>query len=360
MSTLVVPVGGSIQAAINAAAPGDTIDVPAGDYLDQFLTIETSITLQATGGMVVLTEDTEPPDGKAYITEGQPGLTVAINGFDISGVTVPDNNGAAVRYEGGALTLSNDYFHSDQDGLLGAADPNGSITIDHSEFAFNGDGSGSTHGIYVGAIANFTISNSYIHDTSVGHELKSRAANNTITNDRIFDNASTASYSIDLPNGGDATISGDVIEQGPNSQNPAIIAYGEEGHSNPGGTVAMTGDTIVNDRAGGTFALDPDGTPVVLTDDAVFGLTLPGTTILATRPTLDLAPIAFITPSANSPPTPPPPPTLPPPSPKHHGGGHHFPIPTMTQAQAALQPAPIPITDPNPIPAMATHLWTHP
>ena len=217
----------------------------------------------------------------------------------------------------------------------------------------------------MGAIANFTITNSYIHDTSVGHELKSRAANNTITNDRIFDNASTASYSIDLPNGGNATISGDVIEQGPNSQNPAIIAYGEEGHSNPGATVAMTDDTIVNDRAGGTFLLDPDGTPVVLTDDAVFGLTVPGTTILATRPTLDLAPIAFITPSANSPPTPPPPPTLPPPtlpppSPKHHGGGHHFPVPTVTQPQAALQPAPIPITDPNPIPAMAIHLWTHP
>ena len=322
MSTLVVPVGGSIQAAIDAAAPGDTIDVPAGSYVDQFLTIETSITLQATGGMVVLTEDTQPPDGKAYITEGQPGLTVAINGFDISGVTVPDNNGAAVRYEGGNLSLSNDYFHNDQDGLLGAADPNGSISIDHGEFAFNGDGSGSTHNIYVGAIADFSITNSYVHDAVVGHEIKSRAANNIITNDRIFDNAGTASYSIDLPNGGDATISGDVIEQGPNSQNPAIIAYGEEGHSNPGATVAMTGDTIVNDRAGGTFALDPDGTPVVLTGDAVFGLTLPGATILATRPTLDLAPIAFITPPANSPASPPPPPTLPPP--RHHGGGHHF------------------------------------
>ena len=249
MSTLVVPVGGSIQAAIDAAAPGDTIDVTAGDYLDQFLTVEKNITLQATGGMVVLTEDAQPPNGKAMITEGQPGLTVAINGCAISGVTVPDNNGAAVRYEGGALSLSNDYFHSDQDGLLGAPDPNGSISIDHSEFAFNGDGSGSTHNIYIGAIADFSITNSYVHDANVGHEIKSRAANNTITNDRIFDNASTASYSIDLPNGGDATITNNVIEQGPNSQNPAIIAYGEEGHSNPGATVVMTGDTLHRQRS---------------------------------------------------------------------------------------------------------------
>ena len=216
---------------------------------------------------------------------------------------------------------------------------------------------GSTHNIYVGAIADFSITNSYVHDANVGHEIKSRAANNTITNDRIFDNASTASYSIDLPNGGDATITNNVIEQGPNSQNPAIIAYGEEGHSNPGATVAMTDDTIVNDRAGGTFALDPDGTPIVLAGDAVFGLTLPGATILATRPTLDLAPIAFITPPASSPATPPPSPILPR-HPKASWRRTSLSIPTMTQA--TLQPAPIPVTDPNPIPTMATHLWTHP
>ena len=128
-------------------------------------------------------------------------------GFDISGVTVPDGNGAAIRYEGGALSLSDDYFHDNQEGLLGAADPNGTIAIDHSEFASNGDGSGSTHNLYVGAIASFSLTNSYIHDAVVGHEVKSRAASNTITGNRIFDNGSSASYSIDLPNGGNASIS---------------------------------------------------------------------------------------------------------------------------------------------------------
>ena len=45
-----------------------------------------------------------PPNGKAMITES--GANVAINGFDISGVAVPDGNGAAIRYEGGSLSLS--------------------------------------------------------------------------------------------------------------------------------------------------------------------------------------------------------------------------------------------------------------
>jgi hypothetical protein len=42
----------------------------------------------------------------------------------------------------------------------------------------------------------------------------------------IFETPGTPSYSIDLPNGGIANIEDNVIEQGPNSQNPYIIAYG--------------------------------------------------------------------------------------------------------------------------------------
>ena len=69
-------------------------------------------------------------------------------------------------------------------------------------------------------IANLTINNSYFHDASVGHEIKSRALNTTITNSRIYDLNGTASYSIDLPNGGNAVIQNNVIQQGPSSHNP--------------------------------------------------------------------------------------------------------------------------------------------
>jgi hypothetical protein len=332
MATLIVSNGQSIQDAINAAASGDTIDVAAGTYNDQFLSIEKSITLQAVGGEVVMTTDTSPPDGKAMITEGQPGLSVAISGFDISGVAVGDHNGAAIRYEGGALALSNDFFHDNQEGLLGAADPNGSITIDHSEFASNGDGSGSTHNIYVGAIASFTLTNSYIHDAIVGHEIKSRAASNTITGNRIFDNAGSASYSIDLPNGGNATISGNTIEQGPNTQNPFIVAYGEEGASNPGTSFAITGNTVVNDDPSGRFLLDTATQPA-LSGNSVWGLPATGDTVLlATRPSLDTSSLSFISNPGGDPPPAPPPVSEPPPAP---------PPP---------EPPPLPPPEPPPLP----------
>jgi hypothetical protein len=138
----------TIADAVAASSPGDTVDVQVGTYTNDFVYIGHSLTLQAAGGEVQMLATEEPPDGKAIITEGVPGANVAINGFDISGAAVGDDNGAAV-YEGGNLSLSNDYFHNNQEGLLAASDPNGTISIDNSEFAFNGDGSGFTHGIYV-------------------------------------------------------------------------------------------------------------------------------------------------------------------------------------------------------------------
>lgn len=268
----------------------------------------------------MLTATTSPPNGKAMITEGDPGLTVAINGFTISGVAVPDRNGAAIRYEGGDLTLRDDYFYGNQEGLLGGRDFNGHITIDHSEFAFNGDGSGFTHDLYIGEINSFSITNSYIHDAIVGHEIKSRAMNNIIVNNRVLDNNGNASYSIDLPNGGNAQVNGNFIQQSANSQNGAILAYGEEVTS--AGSVDISGNTIVNDRSGGLLLLNPAGLPVGFHDNSVYGLTsgqfgnmtASSTTFLVSRPVLDLSPISFITPTE---PTPTPIPT----PPKGHGKG---------------------------------------
>ncbi len=287
--------------------------------------------LQAAGGRVSMVATMAPPDGKAILTEGATGVSVAISGFDFSGARVPDGNGAGIRYEGGRLTLDNTYFHDNENGLLGGAFPGGSIAITNSEFSHNGAGDESTHNLYVGDIASLTIDASYFHDAVVGHEIKSRAEQTTVTNSRIFDNRTgTASYSIDLPNGGRGVIRGNVIEQGPQTQNPTVIAYGEEGGVYAGSSLQVIGNTIVNDLGRGNAVWNAAGAGTVLQDNSVFGFgttalvngpaDMSGTTVLATAPALDLAsplaPVAGGPPAANPPPaTPPsaPPPAAPPP-----------------------------------------------
>src|ERR1700761_8963416 len=217
----------TISAAVAASHDGDVIQVQAGTYTNDFAEIKTKITLEGIGGMgnMVATEPL-PSDKGILITD----TDVTIDHFSFSGATGPSGNDAGIRYQGGNLVLTNDYFHDNQDGLLATAPPTGTISISNSEFSHNGAGDGYTHNLYVGDIAKLTITNSYFHDAVVGHEIKSRAEVTNISNTRIFDNSGSASYSVDLPNGGQATLTGDTIEQGPNSQNPVIVAYGEEGN----------------------------------------------------------------------------------------------------------------------------------
>ena len=47
--------------------------------------------------------------------------------------------------------------------------------------------------------------------------------------------------------GGEPTIADSQIEQGPKSQNPNIIAFGEEGNLHPGSKLTVQGSLIEND-----------------------------------------------------------------------------------------------------------------
>ena len=81
----------------------------------------------------------------------------------------------------------------------------------------------------------------------VGHLVKSRALRNYILYDRLTGEHGTDSYELDLPNGGLSYAIGTVIEQGTNTQNPNMLAYGEEGDLNPDSRLYAVNDTFVND-----------------------------------------------------------------------------------------------------------------
>jgi hypothetical protein len=284
----------TLSAAVVASHDSDTIQVQAGTYTNDFATINTRITIEGVGGMVNLVATVPPPNGKAILVTN---TDVTLDNISFSGAKVADGNGAGVRYQSGNLTINDCYFYNNQDGLLAADNPSGSITINNSEFSHNGAGDGFTHNLYVGKVGTLTINGSYFHDAVVGHEIKSRALTTIIENSRIIDGPTgSASYSIDLPDGGKVVIRNNIIEQGPASQNPAIIHVG--GPLYAGTSVQISNNTIINDLHSGSAraVLNQTTGPVSFTNNNVYGLTssqisngpamMSGTTFLTTEPTV--------------------------------------------------------------------------
>jgi hypothetical protein len=240
------------------ARDGQTINIAEGEYVGDAATWRANnLTIRAAGGRARLKADGAAAEGKGiWVIKGK---NTTIENIEFSGARVSDGNGAGIRLEGVNLTVRNCYFHDNQNGILsGNRNPASSVVIEHSEFDRNGSGDGSTHNIYVGTIASFTLTHSYVHHAKVGHNVKSRAAKNYIQYNLIMDGADgKSSYAVDLPNGGDAYIIGNVIQKGPLAENDTLISYGaesKEGKTHPNNRLFVINNTLVNERhEGGRF-----------------------------------------------------------------------------------------------------------
>ncbi|MGG7605398.1 hypothetical protein [Massilia sp. BKSP1R2A-1] len=218
------------------------------------------------------------------------GNNVVVENVEMYGSKVPDQNGAALRIEGTNFTLRSAFLHDNENGILTGANLNSNIVIEYSEFGHNGYGTGYTHNLYIGNVGSLTFRYNYSHDAHVGHNLKSRARVNTIVYNRFSSlnagqTGSTAagkpSYEINLPNAGTSYVIGNVIQQPSSNNNPTLLAYGEEGASNPGHDLYVVNNTFLNDNSSsGTFVKIGSGvTKKVLLQNNIFG----GTGILTTQ-----------------------------------------------------------------------------
>ena len=247
---------GTPCAAIAAARAGDTIQIDtAGNYTGDVCQWSTSnLTLIGVGaGRAVINAAGNNSQGKAiWVISGN---NTTVENIEFLGAAVPDMNGAGIRAEGNNLTIRNCYFHDNQDGILTSAG-NSTILIEYSEFDHNGAGDGYSHNVYIGNIAHLIFRYNYSHRAVVGHLLKSRAAENDIYYNRLSEEAAgTASYDIDLANGGKSFIIGNIIEKGPLAQNSSLVGYQEEGVAagNPNHELFVINNTMVNDLGHGTF-----------------------------------------------------------------------------------------------------------
>ncbi len=301
MATLTVGTGkqyGTISSALLAAKDGDTVAVSAGAYVNDFATVKSKVSLVTVGGQVTLLATQPLPAGKGLLTVGS---DATIDGFIFAGARNADGTGAGLLYTGGALVVRNSLFSGNQNGLLAMPNAAGTITIQSSEFARNGNNDAFSHNISVGAIKSLTIQDSYIHGALGGSEVKSRAQATTVTGSRIADNASDAGIGLDLPNAGVVLIQDSVIEKGAQSRSASIIRFGGE-TAYAGSSFKLSGSTVVSDLAGAVLLQNQTSIVASVAGNQLYGFTgggkvaagpaaASGNLIAATRPAVSTTPL---------------------------------------------------------------------
>jgi hypothetical protein len=263
----------SLSAAVSAAGDNDTILIQSGAYTSNIVATisQDNLTIRGNGGKAHLNATGVSISNKKAILVTT-GNNITIDNVEFSGASVPDENGAGIRHEGGLLTIKNCYFHDNENGILTSGQgAQGELMVQNSEFNHNGLGrAGYTHNIYVGHIGKFTFYGSYSHHATHGHNIKSRASENHILYSRIMDETNgNASYDIDLPNGGLTYIIGNTVHQGTLTENSTMISYAAEGASNTIQEIYVSGNTFVNDRLPGT-CLRLSGSPTAIVRNNVF------------------------------------------------------------------------------------------
>jgi len=263
----------SLAAAARQARDGMLVEVDAGDYIADVATWpQHDLTLRAVGGRVRLVAAGANAQGKGlFVTRGQ---RMRIEGFDFTGCTVPDRNGAGIRLEAGSLTLVDCGFRDNENGLLTANDESIELDIVDCDFGAIPLRSGATHNVYVGAIKRLSVMGSYFHHGLLGHLLKSRAAVNHILYNRLTDEVGgRASYELEFPNGGVAVVVGNLIMQSSTTDNPHVISFGIEGAKWPRQALYLVHNTLVDQRPSGGIWLrvTPPQTEVMLANNLLVG-----------------------------------------------------------------------------------------
>jgi hypothetical protein len=266
--TLTVGPGGfaTLHDAVATETAGNTytINITAGTYVNDFSVVSIPTTIQAVGGPVILQATVAPTNLKGIITTT---ADLTVIGITFTGAAISDadgGNAAGIRDQSTTATtlrVENSSFIGNQNGILTSS--GGTLNLEtvqiiNSIFLDNGSGSGFTHALYVGDALSLLVQNSFFCGTNAGHNVKSRAASTTITGTTSFDgttgagcnDAGSASYGFEFPNGGVVNLIDDNLFQGNTTDNFAMIGYGAEGYPYGNNTLELLNTALTSTRDG--------------------------------------------------------------------------------------------------------------
>ena len=243
----------SLAAAVQASADGDRIELLPGTYRGDVAVVDRrGLTVCGLGAGAVLDAAGQHAAGKGIlVVRGD----VTLENITFRGARVPDGNGAGVRFDHGRLVVRRCRFIDNEMGLLTGNEPGSTLHIEDSAFADAPRHAGALHHLlYAGRIAQLTLQGCRFENGWRGHLVKSRARQNRIVCNLLRDGPQGgASYELELAEGGDSLVSGNVLVQAPGTHNPRLLALGFDADpARPHGLV-LVHNTFVNTGPGGRF-----------------------------------------------------------------------------------------------------------
>lgn len=264
--------------AIRSATAGATIEIEPGDYRGDVCGISApNLTIRGVGDRRPHIEAAgRNYDGKGIWVLEQAAANTKIENIEFSGAVVPDRNGAGIRVsEGLSVTIRNCHFHNNQTGILTAPAPSADVRIEYSIFEDNGYGDGLSHNVYVHEARRLIFRGNYSRRAKVGQLLKTRARENWIVANRLTQEDGTGSKEIDIAEGGEAYVLGNVIQQGMQSEHRSMVAYvtEEKNATYPHHRLMLVNNTLINQALDGTFVAVGQGVtqPVQLVNNVFVG-----------------------------------------------------------------------------------------
>lgn len=264
--------------AARIARDGDTVAIEPGSYADCAVWRASRLRIVALASPVTMSGRTCAGKGIFVVL----GSDVTVRGITFAHASAPGHNGAGIKMEGDDLTVIGSRFLHDENGILAGGGARSVVLIRDSVFIGNGACiAACAHAVYAGApIRLLRVEGCRFAETRVGHHVKSRARSTVIRDTRIEDGPrGTASYLIDVPDGGNVLVERTVLEKGRLSDNPGTaITIGEESGRNPTRSLVVRDSVFRNDTGKlAVFVRNRTRVPARLRDNVLSGPVLPVT-----------------------------------------------------------------------------------
>jgi parallel beta-helix repeat protein len=169
----VIVVTTTIQAAVDAASPGDTVFVPPGTYRESVLVDKSEITIRGSHGAVIDAEgfDNGITVGTGSISQGPDGFplcpALALHDVTVKGLTIEnaEENGLLLFGVDGFRVTGGKYIDNEEYGIFPICSRNGLIDFNRVEGTEDA-------GIYVGDDERIVVAGNHVSRCTIGVEVE--------------------------------------------------------------------------------------------------------------------------------------------------------------------------------------------